>query len=85
MISGDAGFKPLGELDCAGERLHGSDDFMDFPDADAFPFQDIQTVTHQFVVIGLIPGGAFQFLQTGLAGHRNPDFRQKNALQIKAH
>jgi 16S rRNA (cytidine1402-2'-O)-methyltransferase len=38
---------------------------------------------HEFVVIGFVAGGAAQFGDFGFLGHRDPNFGDQDALQIK--
>ena len=47
--------------------------------------KDAQPPGHQFVVVGLVPGGAAQLRDAALLGKGDPDLRDQNALHVQTH
>ncbi len=76
--------QPVNKLDGTFERLQGGDHFLDIRQLEAMLVQNGQPLLHQHVVIRNITGGCLQFLDAGLLGKGNPDFRDQYALQVKA-
>src|SRR6266581_2053692 len=52
-----------------------ADYLLDIEKLQPMVVEDGQSPAHQLVVIGLVPSGAAQFVDAGLFGHGNPDFR----------
>jgi hypothetical protein len=46
--------------------------------------EDIETVPHENVIIGLITGGPAKLGDAGGFGDSNPEFREEDPLQVKA-
>src|SRR5690606_38501028 len=75
--------QPVYELDGAIERLEGSDDFLDVAQLQAVLVKDAQALLHQHVIVGNVPGGRLQRLDTGFFRKRDPDFRNQNTFQVE--
>ena len=67
---------------CPRQRSDGCDDFLNILQTQIPLFQDFQPHLHQLIVIRYIAGGQSQLLNAGLFSKSDPDFRDKNALQI---
>ena len=74
---------PLDEFHRAVQRVQGVDHLLDVRQAVAVLVEDAEPHFHQLVVVGNVPGGGAQLVDTGALGEVDPDFRNQHPFQIE--
>lgn len=69
----------------AGQRLESANDVLNVGECDAVTVENLDAITHEFVVVRFIPGGPTQFGNFRLLGDGNPDFRSEHPFQVQRH
>ena len=72
------------EFLCARQRVDLGDGLLDFLQAEAVLTQNAEAPVHELGVIRLVPGGAAELGDAADLRKRDPDFRDKDALKVKA-
>ena len=83
----DLSLFPEGIEEIQGPRkgLQGRNDSFDGTHGQSVLVQDRQTLTHQEVIIWLIPGGTSEFRYSRRLSHGNPNFGDQNPLKIEGN
>lgn len=71
------------EIEGAVQRFQGGNRVLDVGEFEAVLIEDFEAAEHEFVVVGLVAGGAAEFGEMGFFGDGNPDFRHEHAFQVQ--
>ena len=69
----------------AGHGVDLGDDRLHVGQAQPMLGQNVEAPLHEFVVVGLVAGGALKLGDAGFLGEGDPDFGNQHAFQIEAY
>ncbi len=70
---------------CTIQRLHGSNNLLDIPQAEMVLRENLHPVAHQLAVVRFIPSGDLQCLYSGLLAEADPNLRNQSSFQIQTN
>ena len=81
----DSGAEFIQKFPGAFQQTQTANDFLDVGKLEPMLVEYLQSPAHQDVIVRFVAGRAAQFLDAGLFGHGDPDFRSQHPLHVQGH